>query len=109
MKEVDSITRKNEDKKLVWRLGERPSVENITKLNEIGLISKEEARELMFNEISHNDVKTINDISEELKVIRELVMRLSQNDGTITNWFSTNTGTISNDWIKPYRSFFRIM
>lgn len=58
-------------KKLKWRLGKLPSVQEIESLLDKKIITKEEAREILF---SSEDIKTLK---EEVKFLRKLVEKLS--------------------------------
>ena len=64
-------------KKLVWRLKEAPSPESLGNLVTQGLLSKEEAREILFNQEDQED-RDIKNLESEIKFLRELVEKLSK-------------------------------
>ena len=68
-------------KKLVWRLGKLPSVEELLELVKDKIITQEEAKEVLFSsEIAIDRDK--KSLEEEVKFLRELVVKLSQNNRT---------------------------
>jgi len=62
--------------KLVWRLGNLPSVEELRDLVRDKIISQDESRQILFNleTIEDRDTKSLQ---SEIKFLRELVERLS--------------------------------
>ena len=65
-------------KKLIWRLKEQPTSESLRELVSAGLLSKDEAREVLFstNEEIERDAKSLE---AEIKFLRELVDKLAKN------------------------------
>jgi len=63
--------------KIVWRLKEMPTPENLRELVKDGILSKDEAREILFNleEIGITSPK-MEDLKSEIKFLRELVEKL---------------------------------
>jgi hypothetical protein len=68
--------------KLVWRLGERPTSEELRNLISDEIISKEEARKILFNEETQED-RDKKSLEEEIKFLRKLVEKLSNSRQTI--------------------------
>ena len=64
-------------KKLTWRLGKMATPEEVLKLVNDKIITKEEARDILFNEKeeTERDVKSLED---EIKFLREIVDKLSK-------------------------------
>ena len=65
--------------KLKWRLVKLPTSEEVTKLVNDKIITKEEAREILFSEEIENE-KSVDDLKQEIKFLKELVEKLSNNN-----------------------------
>ena len=65
-------------KKLVWRLSQKPTVLELTELLKGGIITKEEAKEVLFNQEDEVD-RDKKSLESEIKFLRELVEKLSKN------------------------------
>ncbi len=71
-------------KKIIWRLVEKPSPKNIQELVTSGILTKEEAREILFTETTEiEEEKKAEDFKDEIKFLRELVEKLSKNDSQV--------------------------
>jgi hypothetical protein len=70
--------------KLIWRLKEIPTSENLREFVKDGILSKDEAREILFTneEISDRDTESLK---SEIKFLRELVEKLSQGRNQIVD------------------------
>lgn len=62
--------------KIVWRLKDAPSAENLRELVKDGILSKDEAREILFSSETVKD-RDIESLKSEIKFLRELVEKLS--------------------------------
>lgn len=62
--------------KLKWRLGKLPTPSEVLELVKDKLITNEEAREILFNEETEEDIK-VESLKEEIKFLRETIERLS--------------------------------
>jgi len=94
---------KKDENRLIWRLGERPTVENISKLMEQGIIDKKEARKILFEETTHSQIKNMRDVQKELQLLRELVMKISEkNTYTYPIIIETIKEYPQNPWISPW-------
>lgn len=92
--------------KLIWRLKEQPSSESLRGLVKDGLLSKEEAREILLSSELVED-RDENSLKAEIKFLRDLVDKL-------TNKLSNGRNTITEiireierpyvkwQWYKPY-------
>jgi len=69
-------------KKIIWRLKEQPTSEMLRELVKDGILTKEEAREILFNLEEQTD-RDIEGLKSEIKFLRELVEKLAQNKGQI--------------------------
>lgn len=88
-------------KKLTWRLAKLPTPDELSELIKTAIITKEEARNILFNEQEDRDKTSLQ---EEIKFLRELVVKLSQS----TNQITTIIKEIEvpkyqkNLWYQPY-------
>lgn len=69
-------------KKKIWRLSEKPSPENLRGLVADGILTKEEAKEFLFNEETEQE-RDVESFKSEIKFLRELVEKLSKNSPQI--------------------------
>jgi hypothetical protein len=67
--------------KLVWRLKEQPTAESLQKLVSSGILSKEEAKEVLFNQETEED-RDKKSLESEIKFLRDLVEKLSQGNNS---------------------------
>jgi hypothetical protein len=95
---------KKNEPKLIWRLSERPTVDNISKLVEQGIINQAQARKLLFEETTNSQIKTMEDVQKELVLLRRLVSEIAQKEGgyqglsffhPYKRWIDNNTWTIT--------------
>lgn len=80
-------------KKLKWRLAELPSGGEVAELVAEGVITIDEARDMLFNEEEKIPKNKLKEFEEEIKFLRELCDKLAAN---------------SNGWttiIKEYRDY----
>ena len=63
---------------LKWRLSKLPGVEELRDLIKDGVITKDEAREILFNQ-EDEITREKKDLESEIKFLRELVQKLSSN------------------------------
>ncbi len=62
---------------LKWRLSERPTPENLLKLVESGIMTKEEAKSIVLDEGEINS-SDIDSIKNELELLRKMVLSISE-------------------------------
>lgn len=67
--------------KILWRLKEQPTSENLRELVKDGILSKDEAREILFSSETE-ETRDRKDLESEIKFLRELVEKLSQGQTT---------------------------
>lgn len=79
-------------KELKWRLKELPTGDEVAELVAQGVITKEEARKLLFNE-DKEDSDKLKARHEEIKFLRELVDKLASKH---------------NGWTTIYHEYYRI-
>lgn len=83
MKKKDELT-KVKDKQMIWRLGTLPSVLEVTTLIDKGVITKEEARDMLFR---RTDIK---EMPKEQEVTRFVTTHYSPPDVEVINRFVDN-------------------
>ena len=96
---------KNEEK-LVWRLKERPTAESVASLVSSDVITKEEARDILFSEntaISEEEVKALK---EQIKFLQGLLEKaLEKNRNTWVNVPYTFTYSTPNRYWKDQNTW----
>ena len=88
--------------KLVWRLGNLPSVEELRDLVRDKIISQDESRQILFNleTVEDRDTKSLQ---SEIKFLRELVEKLSiGRSQIITTIKEIEVPYRKWDWYRPY-------
>lgn len=65
-------------KKLIWRLRESPTSKTLIELIESKLLTKEEAREILFSSKEESSDRNLKSYQSEIKFLRELVEKLSK-------------------------------
>ncbi len=89
-------------KKLIWRLGKLPTPNEVSLLVQDKIITQEEAKEILFKQES-DDERDTDSLKEEIKFLRTLVEKLSNNDRTtIYKYVETYP---RNVWTTPYYSW----
>jgi hypothetical protein len=90
-------------KKIVWRLKELPTADTLADLIEKEIITKDEAREILFSqeEVEERDEKSLK---EEIKFLRALVEKLSNNNRTtiIETIREVERPWRQKPWMYPY-------
>lgn len=92
-------------KKLVWRLKEQPTPDSLALMVQQGIISKNEAREILVSseEIAERDKKSLE---AEIKFLRELVATLSKDNVKIVETIKYVEKPYQKwDWYKPYEIY----
>lgn len=64
-------------KKKIWRLSTPPTVDEITKLLEASVITKEEAKDMLLREEEDIPKDPLKEVKDELKLLRDLVMKIA--------------------------------
>lgn len=93
-------------KKIVWRLGKLPSPDEVALLLDKGVLTKDEAREILFSldTVEERDEKSLKD---EIKFLRELVSKLSNNSRTeiVKQIEYIHVPYRKYDWYAPYQIY----
>lgn len=88
--------------KLKWRLTKLPTSEEVTNLVNDKIISKEEARDILFSQEEEGEVAE-KDLKSEIKFLRELVDKLSSSNSKIVEVIKeVQVPYYRYDWYKPY-------
>ena len=69
-------------KKILWRLKESPTTENLRELVKDKILTADEAREILFSSVEESE-RDIESLKSEIKFLREIVQSLSQNRSQI--------------------------
>ena len=67
---------KKEENELVWRLKELPSAEGVSRLVEQGIITADQAREILFSKPAQNTNEENRALKEQVQFLQGLVDRL---------------------------------
>lgn len=88
--------------KIKWRLGRLPEPQEIALLIEKGVLSKDEAREILFS-LETEEERTRKSLQDEIKFLRELVAKLSTNRSVIIETIrEVEKPWKKYDWYQPY-------
>lgn len=90
---------KKEKEELVWRLKELPSAEGVSRLVEQGIITADQAREILFSKPVEKDEKEENKaLKEQVKFLQDMVERLINQRGTVFTPYHYTVRTPSVYW-----------
>lgn len=89
-------------KKIIWRLKESPTAEKLSILVKGNLLTREEAREVLFN-LTEESERSVESLKEEIKFLREIVDQLSQSKSKVVE-IIREVGTPYKrwDWVPRY-------
>ena len=88
-------------KKLNWRLSKLPTTEELRELVKDKIITQEEARDILFNEVDSTKRDT-GSLEAEIKFLRELVQKLSTRSTIIEQIRYIERPYIQYPWYQPY-------
>lgn len=93
-------------KKIKWRLSALPTPTEVAELVKDGILTKDEAREILFSLETDSDRDT-KGLQDEIKFLRELVQRLSHNSRTeiVKTIEFINNPYHKHGWFKPYEVY----
>jgi hypothetical protein len=89
-------------KKILWRLKEVPTSESLRELVKDGILSKDEAREILFSQEEQTD-RTKESLEQEIKFLRELVDKLSSRLKIVEIIKEVEKPYLDRWWYNPYR------
>lgn len=93
---------------LKWRLGKLPTSEEVRALVIDKLITKDEAREILFNQDENNpksDSLSIDSLKEEIKFLRSLVQSMSNRITTVEHIRYVQAPYYNQPWFTPYSAY----
>jgi len=91
--------------KLVWRLKESPTSENLRELVKDGILNKDEARQILFSSEEQED-RDKESLKSEIKFLRELVEKLANKGQIIQTIREIEVPVYKRwDWWKPYETW----
>lgn len=88
-------------KNLKWRLSKLPTADELRELVKDKIITQEEARNILFNEIEDNE-RDNESLKEEIKFLREMVSKLSSRSTIVETIPEVYKPYQRWDWYKPY-------
>ena len=94
-------------KNLTWRLSKLPTVEELQQLVKDKIITKEEAKDVLFKDKEKEDVTKLEALKEEIKFLKELVQKLADNDRAIIikQIKIVKTPYYLDPWYRPYQQW----
>lgn len=90
--------------KLVWRLSDRPTPQAVIDLTNSGLITKEEAKEILFS-LETDDTREKKSLESEIKFLRELVAKLSSPSIIVQTIREVQKPYYHQPWYQPYQTW----
>jgi len=87
-------------KKIIWRLKEQPTSKMLQELVSSGILNKNEAREILFNETEESE-RSIESLKQEIKFLRELIEKLANNQ-RVVEVIKEIRHTYDYPWCRPY-------
>lgn len=90
--------------KLKWRLGKLPTSNEVIDLLTQKLITKEEAREILFNEIDESK-RDEESLKEEIKFLKELVSKLTSRSNIVETIRYVEKPYSTYTWYRPYEVY----
>ena len=89
---------------LKWRLAEKPSVHGLQELVSSGIITKQEAREILLTLETEED-RDRKSLEAEIKFLKELVEKLSNRSQIVETIKYVEKPYYNWDWYKPYQVY----
>jgi hypothetical protein len=90
--------------KIIWRLKELPTSEMLRNLVKDGLLSKEEAREILFSSQEQNE-RDVESFKQEIKFLRELVDKMANNQKVVEIIREIERPYHVYPWYTPYQYY----
>lgn len=91
--------------KIKWRLANRPSPHELLDLVTGGLLTKEQAQEILFSLETDEDRDKIS-LQEEIKFLRNLVQSMATKRTIVENIYKVNDPHIATrSWYNPYQTW----
>lgn len=90
--------------KIKWRLGNLPTPEELRGLVKDSLVSKEEAREILFT-LETDDTREKKSLEAEIKFLRQLIEKLSSPSIIIQTIKEVQKPYYQQPWYAPYATW----
>lgn len=87
--------------KIKWRLSKLPDSQEVSLLVKEGILTKEEAREILISHESEED-RDKKSLQDEIKFLRELVQKLSTNSQIVQQIGYIQQPYQRYEWYQPY-------
>jgi hypothetical protein len=87
--------------KIKWRLANRPTPNEVDMLFTSGLLTKEEAREILFSLETQED-RDVDALKSEIKFLRDLVQKLSGRSTIVETIRIVEKPYLQYPWYQPY-------
>lgn len=91
-------------KNLKWRLGKLPTPDEVSALVKGDLLTKDEAREILFK-VEDDNTREVDSFKEEIKFLRGLVEKLSNGQTNTIHTYITEKSYPQWNWYQPYASW----
>jgi polyhydroxyalkanoate synthesis regulator phasin len=89
-------------KKIIWRLKESPTTEKLSELVKNGILTKDEAREILFSSVEESE-RSIESLKEEIKFLRDMIDKLSSSRSQVVEVIKTiEVPYRQYPWYQPY-------
>lgn len=95
--------------KTIWRLANRPTPQEVIDLKTAGLLTHDEAREILISQEEQED-RDKKSLQEEIKFLRSLVQNLANNRYQIVNALGniSTPNLPSQPWYVPYQQWMNL-
>lgn len=90
--------------KIKWRLGKLPDPSEVTLLLKEGVLTKDEAREILFSQVTEED-RDKESLQQEIKFLRELVNKLSNRYDIVQQIRYIEKPYITTPWWSGYQTY----
>lgn len=90
--------------KIKWRLGKLPDPQEVTLLLKEGVLTKEEAREILFSQVTDED-RDKESLQQEIKFLRDLVNKLSNRYDIVQQIRYIEKPYINTPWWSGYQTY----
>jgi hypothetical protein len=95
---------KKDELTVKWKLAEKPTADNLTKLLEAGVLTKEEVRKITIEDsvVTQSDIEAIK---SEMKLMRDLILELSNRQPQYINLIQQRLPQGNIQWVHPWINY----
>jgi len=91
---------------LKWKLKDKPTVEDVTTLMNVGILTKDEARKIILEQTEDVRQSDIEAIKDEIKLLRKIVLENSRNNPIqIVEIIRKEIQEVPYRWTMPYSTY----